>query len=694
MFQKSSYLGAAATACVLSVSPHTTTHAQEPPEEPLEEIIVRAHPLSAENIAQPIATLNGRELHRSLAPSVAETLRDIPGVHSASFGQAVGRPVIRGLGGARVKTMEDRIDSMDVSVSSPDHLTTIEPFTAESIEVLKGPATLLYGTGAIGGVVDVHTGRIPHERQEELSAKAELRTADNGNRQTAAARLDAGAGSIAVHLDAFYRDSDEYDIPGFAESAALRALEEMEEEGEEGHEEEEAFGTLPGSQMETRGGALGVSHVGERSFVGIAVSTYDADYGLPGGHGHEHEEEEEEPGAESEEEEGNPVLDLSQTRIDAEMGLDAPFAGVRSVNVRVGFNDYEHTEVEGNGEGGTVFATEALEGRFELVHERAWGFEGATGLQFSTREFSALGEEAFVQPVDTQTLGIFYVGQRSFGNTGLEVGVRYEHVEQDPTDGPLRRFDLGAASIGLIQPLTDRWTLSAQLDSSTRAPVAEELYSDGPHLATRSYEIGDPGLDEERAVNLSASLEYQHDSLHFAMNAYYTDFGDFIYEAATGTEIDELPVLQWRQNDATFRGFEADFGWDAVTWTDGTLSLNAGFDLVRARLDSGENRNLPRIPPRRWRVGSVISWRNMLAEVAFSRVEAQRDTASGELPTEAYNDLRVHLAYELTLRDSRLELFLTGRNLTDDEQRYHTSFIKDFAPQPGRTVEAGVTLRL
>ncbi len=425
---------------VLGVSMHTTTHAQETPEEPLEEIVVRAHPLSAENVAQPIATLNGRELHRSLAPSIAETLRDIPGVHSASFGQAVGRPVIRGLGGARVKTMEDRIDSMDVSVSSPDHLTTIEPFTAESIEVLKGPTTLLYGTGAIGGVVDVHTGRIPHKLQEELSAKAELRTADNGNRQTAAASLDAGAGSVAVHLDAFYRDSDEYDIPGFAESAALRALEEMEEEGEEGHEEEEAFGTLPGSQMETRGGALGVSHVGERGFVGIAVSTYDADYGLPGGHGHEHEEEE--PGAESEEEEeGNPVLDLSQTRIDAEMGLDAPFAGVRSVNVRVGFNDYEHTEVEGNGEGGTVFATEALEGRFELVHERAWGFAGATGLQFSTREFSALGEEAFVQPVDTQTLGVFYVGQRSFGDTGWRSGCATN------TSNKTRPTDRYAASI-------------------------------------------------------------------------------------------------------------------------------------------------------------------------------------------------------------------------------------------------------
>ncbi|MEO1203342.1 MAG: TonB-dependent receptor [Pseudomonadota bacterium] len=693
MSQESSYLRAAAAACVFSILPCAAAYAQQAAGEPVEELVVRAHPLSAENLAQPVATLAGRELERALAPSIAETLSDIPGVHSASFGQAVGRPVIRGLGGARVKTMEDRIDTMDVSVSSPDHLTTIEPFVAQSIEVLKGPTTLLYGTGAIGGVVDVHTGRIPHAVPERPSAKAELRAADNADRRTGAARLEAGAGTIALHLDAFYRDADEYDIPGFAESAALRELEEMEGEGEEAGEEEEAFGTLPGSRMETRGGAVGLSHVGERGFVGIAVSAYDANYGLPGGHGHEHGEEEA-SAAGGEEEEGNPVLDLAQTRIDAEAGFDAPFAGVSSLNLRIGFNDYEHTEVEGNGEAGTVFATEALEGRFELVHERLWGFEGATGLQVSAREFSALGEEAFVQPVDTQTAGLFYVGQRNFGNTGIEVGVRYEHVDHDPTFGPSRRFDLGAASLGLIQPLTDHWTFSAQLDYSNRAPVAEELYSDGAHLATRSYEIGDPGLNEERAANLSASLAYEQDSLQFALSAYYTDFADFIYEAATGAEIDELPVLQWRQNDATFRGVEADFGWDALNWRGGTLTLNAGFDLVRARLDTGENRNLPRVSPRRFRAGTVLAWQDLLAEVVWIRVDAQRDTAAGELPTEAYNDLRVHLAYALNLGDNSLELFLTGRNLTDDEQRYHTSFIKDFAPQPGRTIEAGVTLRL
>ena len=211
---------------------------------------------------------------------------------------------------------------------------------------------------------------------------------------------------------------------------------------------------------------------------------------------------------------------------------------------------------------------------------------------------------------------------------------------------------------------------------------------------TESYEIGDPNLDEERAANISATLEYDRESLYFMLSAYYTDFGDYIYEFATGEEIDELPVLQWQQGDAAFHGVEADIGWRAFDWGDGMLELNAGYDYVRARLDSGENRNLPRIPPRRWRVGAVLNWHDLYASLSWGRADAQEDTAPEELPTEAYDDLRIHVAYELDLGSNRLELFLSGRNLTDDEQRYHTSFIKDVAPQPGRTIEAGLILRL
>ena len=596
--------------------------------------------------------------------------------------------------------MEDRIDSLDVSVSSPDHVATLEPFTAESIEVLKGPATLLYGTGAIGGVVDVHTGRIPHQVPEKFTGGGEIRAADNGDRQSAAVRLDGGSGAIAFHLDAFYRDADEYDIPFFGESAAQRELEELEEEeheeegeGHEHEEEEEVFGRLENSQYEARGGAGGLSYIGERGFIGLSVSTYQAEYGLPGGHGH-HEEEEEEEEEEHEEEEGGAFIDLDQTRIDIEAGLSDPFGAFTDLNFRLGYNDYEHIEFEGNGERGTVFSNEAIEGRLELVHEAGSDYEGATGVQLSTREFSAVGEEAFVPPVDTRTLGVFYVGRRQFDSTALEFGARYENVDHDPSTGPSNSFDLGAASVGLTWNLTDDWTFSGTLDYSNRAPTAEELFSNGPHLATNSFEIGDANLGEETAANISATLEYEQESLSFMLSAFYTDFGDFIYESPTGEEMDELRVFQWRQDDATFSGFEADVGWEAVTWSDGGLTLNAGLDVVRGRLDSGPNRNLPRIPPLRTRVGAAVNWQNFVGELTFTRADDQRDTALEELPTGGYDDLRVHLSYGIDLRDSRLELFLTGRNLTDDEQRYHTSFIKDVAPQAGRTIEAGVNFRL
>jgi iron complex outermembrane receptor protein len=702
--------------CLLSAAISSVASAQSARPDTIEEVLVRAHPLSAEGLAQPATVLGGDELQRALASSLSETLSDVPGVHSSSFGQMVGRPVIRGLGGPRIKILEDRVDSLDVSVTSPDHVTTIEPFTADSIEVLKGPSTLLYGTGAIGGIVNVNTGRIPHEVPETLSGKAEIRGADNADQQTAAGRLVGGAGNFAFHVGGFYRDAEDYEIPGFAESARLRAMEEEEhdEEHDEEHgdehehgEEKEAFGILEGSHLEVAGGSFGTSYVGDRGFAGLSVSAYEAEYGLPG-HSHEHHDHgEEEHGGEhgdeehdheehdhEEGEEAPPILDLEQTRIDFEAGLDAPVAGIHSLNLRVGYNDYEHVEFE-EGEPGTEFTTEAWEGRFELRHEAIGGIEGAAGVQVSYREFAALGEEAFVKPVDTATLGAFYVGEANIGDLAIEAGVRYEHVDHDPTEGFSRDFDLGAVSLGLIQPLGENWTLSGQVDYSSRAPAAEELFSNGPHLITESFEIGDPSLEEEVAANLSANLRYVNESLVFSLGAYVTEFSDFIYQADTGLEEDGLEVLQWVQADATFTGLEVDATWQAMSWQGGGLALNAGFDTVQGSLDNSSDEDLPRIPPQRWRLGAVLDWNNLLAEVTYRYVDDQDDVAFGELPTDSYDDLRIHLGYTIEMADdNNIELFVSGRNLTDDEQRHHASFIKDVAPQPGRTVEAGVRIEI
>ncbi len=676
----------------------------------IEEIVVRAHPLSAEGLAQPVSVMGTEELQRLVGSSIGATLNHLPGVYSSSFGQAVGRPVIRGLGGPRIKIMEDRIDSMDVSVTSPDHLTTIEPFSANSIEVLKGPSTLLYGTGAIGGVVDVHTGRIPHEVPDKLSFSLDARGADNADRRSTAARLDGGGGGFAFHLDGFYRDADPYDIPGFAESSAFRQQEEEHGHDEEEHEEEEeeheedeheeeaeAHGELPGSDLEMKGGSFGISRVGERGFIGIAVSTYEAEYGLPGGHGHheeEHEEGEEEEEEEEHGEEGNAMLDLEQTKVDFEAALREPLNGFESFNLRISANDYEHTEVEGSGEPGTVFETEAIEARAELVHEEISGIRGSFGVQYSDREFSAEGLEAFVRPVDTESIGVFYVGERNFDSFSLEAGLRLERVEHNPTGNRSETFNLNAVSLGLIRPFGENWTFTAQVDRSSRAPVAEELYSDGPHLVTRSYEIGDPGLDEETAFNVAASLQYQGEAWSFVLSAYRTDFSDYIFELPTGAEIDELRVLVWQQDDAEFQGFEADLSWRAATWDEGSLTFNAGFDTVSTDLSGAGDDDLPRIPPSRWRLGTIVEWNNFIASVTYTDVDDQDDVAIGELPTDGYESLEAYLGYRAKFGETSVEFFVRGENLTDDEQRYHTSFIKDLAPQPGRTVEGGVTIRI
>lgn len=685
---------AAALACVAATGANGETAPASSSRSQLETVVVTAHPLSAEGLALSADVLENEELARKLESSIGETVGMEPGVHASSFGQAASRPVIHGLSGPRVRILEDRIDSLDVSVTSADHAVTIEPFIADRIEILKGPSTLLYGSGAIGGVVDVHTGRIPHQVPEGgLAGRFEARAGDNADRETAAGRLDGGTGRFAWHLDGFTREADDYEIPGYAESAALRALEEHEEEeheeNEEEHHEEAVRDELPGSSLDVAGGAVGASYVGERGFAGAAVSWLDAEYGLPGGHEHGDEEDEAEEGHG-----GTPLLDLDQRRIDLEAGLADPFSGFDRLNVRVGINDYEHKEIEPSGEVATVFDNEAVEARVELTHRSVADWTGAFGVQFTDRDFSAIGEEAFIAPVDTRAVGGFWVGERTFASFDLEAGARVESVEVDPSEGSSRDFTAYAASLGVVVPFAQRWSLGLLADYSARAPIAEELYSFGPHLATRAFEVGNATLDEEKALNLSANLRYAGDRWLFNGTVYYIDFSDYIYEAPTGEVEDGLPVFVYRQDDAEYVGFDAEIEATVATWENGSLTVSALFDTVSASLNVSGDDDIPRLPPTRYGLGASGTLGMVRASVNYLWVEEQDDVASFELPTEEYQDLRAFLGVDFNLgSDSELTAFVQGRNLTDEEQRQHSSFIKDLAPMPGRTVEAGLRVR-
>ena len=688
--------------CAFAVSGHEDAH--EHNGEAIEEIVIMGHPLSAEGLATPADVLANRELKRKLAASIGATIANEPGIHSSSFGVAVGRPVIHGLGGARVRVMEDRIDAMDVSVTSGDHAVTVDPFIADRVEIFKGSGTLLYGSGAIGGVVDTHTGRIPHTVPEKLGGKLSLGWADNADAGNGLFRLDGGAGSLAWHLDGFRRDADDYEIPGFAESALLRSMEEEhEEEGHEGEdgeeedhdeEEEEAFGVLPGSGLDVQGGSAGLSLVGDRGFIGVAVSNLDAEYGIPGhGDAHGHGEEGQKGEEQEHEEEGTPFIDLKQTRVDFEAALADPLPGFLNLNVRLGVNDYEHAEVGPSGEVGTAFDNQAWEARVELTHGPAAGWEGAFGLQLADRSFTVVGEEAFTPPVDTSSLGVFWVGQRSFEDFEFEAGVRLESVELEPAVGDGKDFSTVSASLGAIVPLNATWTASVLADYSSRAPVGEELFSEGPHLATQSFEIGNPEIQDEQALNFSATLRGDGARWSFAGTVYYTSFADFIYQAATGEERDGLIVRRFAQADATFTGLDLEASVTVAEWGDAQLELTGLFDMVSAELDVSGNDNLPRIPPSRAGIGLQFDSGGFSANLDYLRASKQDSVADYEFPTEGYEDLRVYLSYEIETGKRLTEVYLRGRNLTGDEQRKHTSIIKDLAPDPSRTIEAGVRFR-
>ena len=674
-------------------------HDHEHHGDAIDEIVIVGHPLSAEGLATPADVLGGRELRRKVADSIGATVAGEPGIHSSSFGLAVGRPVIHGLGGARVRVMEDRIDAMDTSVTSGDHAVTVDPFIADRVEIFKGSGTLLYGSGAIGGVVDTHTGRIPHTALEELSGKLSLGWADNADAGNGSFRLDGGAGSFAWHLDGFRRDADDYEIPGFAESALLRAMEQEGHEDEEGEEEDheqedEVFGVLPGSGLDVLGGSAGLSLVGDRGFIGFAVSSLDAEYGIPGhGDAHGHEEEGHEGEEEEHEEQGTPFIDLKQTRVDFEAALADPLPGFSNLNVRLGVNDYEHAEVEPSGEVGTAFDNQAWEARAELTHGAVAGWEGAIGLQLADRSFTALGEEAFTPPVDTSSLGVFWVGQRSFEAFEFEVGVRLESVEHKPAVGGSKDFTTVSASLGAIVPLDATWTASVLADYSSRAPIGEELFSEGPHLATQSFEIGNPEIQDEQALNFSATLRGDGARWWFAGTVYFTSFADFIYQAATGEERDGLIVRRFAQAGATFTGLDLEVSVTVAEWGDSQLELTGFFDTVSAELDVSGNDNLPRIPPSRAGIGLQFDSGGFSANLDYVRASKQDSAADYELPTEDYEDLRVYLSYEIETGKRLTEVYLRGRNLTGDDQRKHTSIIKDLAPDPDRTIEAGVRFR-
>lgn len=648
----------------------------------LEEVVVTATALrqGVLETAQPVIVLGGDALHRELGQSLGETLAKQPGVTGTWFGPLASRPVIRGLGGERVLMLEDGLGTQDVSALSEDHAVSIDPLVARSVEVIKGPGTLLHGNAAVGGVVNVVTNRFADEPlAQPVQGAVEVRGNTAASEASGAGRLDVRAGQFVLHADGYRRTSDNIDIPGNALSRRL--VEELAAEGET--DPVNPRGTLYGSDGDSDGGALGVSYVGSRGFLGVAASRTNANYGTPGP----------ESGAD-----GSSVrIDMTQDRYDLNGELDDPFTGITSVRLRAAHGAYFHQEFEPDGEAGTVFDQDSDEARLTFDHAVLGDWRGTFGLQYRDIEFRALGEEAFVPGNATRNIGVFVFEERPVGPLTLELALRYEEqrIEVD-RESDLRDYsdDGVSASAGLRWKFAPEYSAALNVTRATRHPVATELYADGVHVALGRYETGDPGLGAETALTTDLTLRKHAGAVQFTLSAFYSRYDDFIHARPTGEFFEDeaagelFPIVEYVQDNSTFHGIEADVSLPLLARDAANLTLRLATDHVRGKLERGGN--LPLLPP--WRFGAELAFERgeWQAGLSVFRYADQDDVAASELPTDGYTMIDADLSWHQPVGDGEIVVFLKGSNLADEEARRASSPIKDYAPLPGRSLTAGL----
>jgi iron complex outermembrane receptor protein len=628
-----------------------TTGARDPVHQ-LEVVKVTGvpHAEGADDIVAPVSVLTGAELDRRKAATLGETVSSVPGVTTTWFGAGAGRPVIRGLDGPRVSVVSGGLGADDVSTVSQDHAVTIEPFLADQIEVLKGPGTLLYGSGAIGGVVNVVDGRIRESALDRpVQGRAELRHDGVSDGHTAMGRVDAGGATYALHADAVGRWNDDYAIPG---------------------------GTLANSAVETRTGALAGSVFGDWGFAGLSVSRYLSDYGNPA-----------EPG---DDEEPPVTLRMAQSRVEFKAGLERPEDIITGLRLGASHTDYGHTEFEGD-EVGTRFSNRANQLRVEATHRELGLWRGAFGLQAAGRRFEAIGEEAFVPGARTRSLGLFVVEQAEWDRFKFEAGLRRERQSVEADTGARRDFRLGSASAGARWKFADGWHVSLNLDRAQRAPSEQELFAFGPHIASSTFEIGDAALGIETSRQAEIGLHVHAARFEAEASLYRNRFDDYILLANTGlVDADSgLPIREWRQQDATFTGVEAEATLHLVDDARRSLDLRLFGDRVRAT--GADGMPLPRIPPAR--LGAELRWESgpWRASLGATRNGAQKRPAPLEVSSAGYTLVEASLDYVVDAADgTRWEAFLQGRNLGDALARPATSIIKDAVPLPGLGISVGL----
>ena len=691
----------------------------------IEVIDVHATPmhLSVMESATPVSVLSGETLRRQQAATLGDTLEKLPGVQSNFHGNVASTPIIRGLSGPRVLITQNGLDVSDVSRVGPDHAVASEASTAKQIDVLRGPATLFFGSGAIGGVVNVVDQRVP--TSTETRGEFVLETQTVNDQKLGTFNVTTGVDNIAFYADGFYRDSNDYETPVAPDI-----------------DDPDGAHVVENSNEESNGFTLGTSYLFDQGYVGVAVERFEREYGVPG---HSH-------GGDT-----SVFADLEQTKYQllGEYNFTNDF--LQSVHFRAGYTDYEHAEVEG-GLVGTTFSNETEELRVELLHKPMAGWRGGISLHYKGSDVFAQGEEAFTPPSEMEMFAVALMEERHFGDFLVQLGARAESVTLDASSVLLPELDAHehddehdhdehahdehehegsefvrqfavdqeftpiSLSAGVVYTINESYNVGVSLSRSERAPSASELLSFGPHIGTRTYEIGalfdlseegefvlsQTAIDLETANNIDLTFRKTQGDVGFVFNAFYNQVDNYYFQEETGLfaesghdhdhgeeghgeeehsedeHSDELPVYLFGSADAILHGFELQVAWQ----TTDNLKLDFFADYVKARLKDGGA--LPRTSP--MRVGSHVAYTldNIRADLDITHFAKQDDISTFETETDGYTLVDASITYDIPLGDIDLSVYLSGENLTDEEARVHTSFLKDIAPRPGRNFAFGV----
>lgn len=651
-----------------------------------EAIVVTGVRRAAGDVLGGVSVLDEADLNRELRTSIGETLVSLPGVSATSFGPTASAPVLRGLSGDRVRVLTDGIGTLDLSASGPDHSVSINPITAARIEVLRGPAALLFGSSAIGGVVNVIDTRIPRRVPDGpigIDALAQYGTAADERALNAAVDVPLGSHFVA-HADGNWSKTDDLETGGHILSKPLR--EQAAASPDPGIRAlADLKGELPNSASENKEGALGLSYVDGELNVGVSVTRHDQTYEVPIRYALD-------PAVEVE----APTIDLKQTRYDAR--AEIPLSGIfNHVRARGGYSNYRHFEIEDTGEIGSRFYSDGGEGRLELVQRERSGWGGTSGVQYLDRNVRIRGEEKFLPDADQRQAGLFTLQTYVSGPFRLEGGARIEFSrltadadEQLGTPADKVRFTTVSGSFGGQYEFAPGWRAGLSVSHSERAPAIDELFGHGPHGASQSFEIGNPDLSPERSNSIELGLHKTAGPVHLTANAYYSRFSNFIFQAPTGEIEDDLPVFEFRQGKANYYGFE--LHGDAKLGE--VLGINWGAeaqaDYVRATVkDFGR---APLIPPLRILATLTGNRGPFDGRLEIERAFAHKRTAPIETDTPGYAMVNAAFDWHPLADEPELTLSLIGNNLFDVEARRSTSLLKDFAPLAGRDIRLSARL--